>query len=420
MAHEIVGRDEELASVRAFVARAERGPAALVLEGEPGIGKSTLWLAGVEHARRQGSRTLASRPAEAERSLAHVALGDLLEAVLADVLPTLPAPRRRALEAALLLADTTPESVDARALGIAVRDVLGVLAERRPTVVAIDDLQWLDAASAGALAFALRRSNAAPVLLLLARRPANGTQPSELEQALPEQNLQRLSLGPLSVGAIHSFLRDRLDRAFARQTLLRIHEHSGGNPFFALELARALGPEVDPTRPLHVPGTLDELVRARLRGLPATTRDALALAATLGSPSQSLLERTGVAPDTLEPAIAAQVIVLENGTIRFTHPLLSSALYADLADGRRAVHRRIADVVEDPVVRARHLGQATEAPDEEVAAVLEEAARTATDRGAAAVAAELAEHALRLTPLGAHDERHRRTLAAARAHRAVR
>src|SRR5438034_9688953 len=102
MAHEIVGRDEELASVRAFVARAERGPAALVLEGEPGIGKSTLWLAGVEHARQRGSRALASRPAEAERSLAHVALGDLLEAVLADVVPTLPAPRRRAIEAALL------------------------------------------------------------------------------------------------------------------------------------------------------------------------------------------------------------------------------------------------------------------------------------------------------------------------------
>src|SRR5919108_1846802 len=87
MAYEIVGRDQELASVRAFVDGAGVGPAALVLEGEPGIGKSTLWLAGVERARESGSRILFSRPAEAERGLAHAGLGDLFEGVLEDVLP---------------------------------------------------------------------------------------------------------------------------------------------------------------------------------------------------------------------------------------------------------------------------------------------------------------------------------------------
>jgi DNA-binding CsgD family transcriptional regulator len=419
MAQEIVGRDQELASVRAFVDGADVDPDTLVLEGEPGIGKSTLWLAGVEHARERGSRVLVSRPAEAERGLAHAALGDLFEDVLDHVLAKLSAPRRRALAAALLLEDATTEAVDPRALGLAVRDALQVLAEQRPPVVAIDDLQWLDAASTDALAFALRRLDTSRVLLLLARRRAVGAEPSEIEQALGEENVRRLSLGPLSVGALHMVLRDRVHRTYARQTLLRIHERSGGNPFYALELARALGSEVDPTQPLPVPQTLKGLVRARLTGLPATTREALALAAALASPSASLLERAGVDPRALDAAVAANVIEHEDGALRFSHPLLSSVLYADLGENRQRVHRRIAEIVDDPLVRARHLALATEGADREVAVVLDEAARTASERGAAALAAELAEHALRLTPLGGRDERRRRALAAARAHHAA-
>jgi DNA-binding CsgD family transcriptional regulator len=422
MARRVVGREEELASVRAFVDRAQEGegPFALVLKGEAGIGKSTLWLAGVEHVRSRGLRVLSARPAEAERGLAHVGLGDLFEDVLDDVLPRLSAPRRHALEGALLLKGRMPEAVDPRALGIAVRDALQVLAEPGPPVVAIDDLQWLDAASAGALAFALRRLDSNSVLLLLAWRLAGGADsPSELERALPEESVRRLSLGPLSVGALHALLRDRLNQVFARQTLRRIHEHSGGNPFFALELARALGADVDPTQPLPVPQTLEELVRARLTGLPATTREALALAAALGAPSASLLERAGVDPRALDAAVEANVIEHEDGALRFSHPLLSSVVYADLADDRQSVHRRIADTVDDPLVRARHLALATDGADSEVAAVLDEAARTASARGAAALAAELAEHALRLTPLGGGDERRSRALAAAQAHQAA-
>src|SRR5919109_1012190 len=419
MAYEIVGRDQELASVRAFVDGAGVGPAALVLEGEPGIGKSTLWLAGVERARESGSRILFSRPAEAERGLAHAGLGDLFEGVLEDVLPRLSAPRRRALEAALLLEDATTEAVDPRALGLAVRDALHVLAAHGPLVVAIDDLQWLDAASTDAVAFAMRRLDESRVLLLLARRCAGGAQPSEIEQALAEENVRRLPLRPLSVGALHMLLRDRVHRAFARQTLLRIHERSGGNPFYGLELARALGSEVDLTQPLPVPQTLEGLVRARLTALPATTREALALAAAFGAPSASLLERAGVDPRALDAAVAANVIEHKDGALRFSHPLLSSVLYADLADDRQRVHRRIADTVDDPLVRARHLALATDRADREVAAVLDEAARTASGRGAAALAAELAEHALRLTPLGGGDERRRRALVTARAHQAA-
>src|SRR5438128_1686751 len=148
---DIVGREEELASVHAFIGDVQGRPAALVLEGEAGIGKSTLWLAGVEHARARGLRVLSSRPAEAERGLAHVGLGDLFEGVLDDVLPALSMPRRRALEVALLLEEASDDPVDHRALAVAVRGVLQLLSEREPMLIAVDDVQWLDASSSSAL-----------------------------------------------------------------------------------------------------------------------------------------------------------------------------------------------------------------------------------------------------------------------------
>ena len=226
-------------------------------------------------------------------------------------------------------------------------------------------------------------------------------------------------MGPLSPGALHRLLRDRVQRPLARQTLLRIHERSGGNPFFALELARILPEEVDPLAPLAVPDTVEEILTERISALPAATRRALALAAAVGTPTESLLKRAGVSPDALDAAVAARVVERDNGTIRFTHPLLSSVLYADLGDERQSVHAHLAKIVDDPVLRARHLALSTVEPDAGVARLLESAAALASDRGAPALTAELAEHALRLTPLEPDDERARRALAAARAHLAA-
>jgi DNA-binding CsgD family transcriptional regulator/DNA polymerase III delta prime subunit len=416
MTPEIVGREEQLASLRTFIEQDEGLPTALVFEGEPGIGKSTLWLAGVEYARWSGLRVLTARPSEAERGLAHVGLGDLFEDVLDDVLSSLAPPRRRALEVALLLEDAPEDPVDHRALAVAVRGALDALSEREPVVVAVDDVQWLDPASAGSLAFAVRRLEEKNVRVLLARRLVPGAERSELESALPPERVQ---VGPLSIGAVHQLLRDRLDRSFARQTLLRIHDQSGGNPFFALEIARALDGEVDPLEPLPVPQTLDGLVRVRLTGLPPETREALGLASAIGTPSEAFLKQAGVPEGALDPALAANVVERENGTIRFTHPLLSSALYNDLGEERKSVHARIAEAVDDPVVRARHLALSRDEPDDDVAKTLDEAATVAADRGASAVAAELSEQALRLTPEAEVDERSRRALAAARAHQAA-
>jgi predicted ATPase len=323
---EIVGREAELACLDGFVEAVRGAPAAVLLEGEAGIGKSTLWRAGVERARAAGLLVLSSRPAEAERGLAHAGLGDLLEDVIDDVLPALSMARRLAMEVALLRDDASSGPVDDRALAVAVKDVLQLLSDRGRVLIAVDDVQWLDAASSSALAFAMRRLDASDVVVLLSRRLPGGSQPSWLDGALGSECVRRLIVGPLSVGAVHQLLRDRLGRPFARQTLLRIHERSGGNPFFALELARVLDANVHPLEPFPVPETLDELLRARIAGLPASTRQALALAAAIGTTSESLLERAGVVADVLGPAVEAHVIQRRDGTVRFTHPLLSSVL----------------------------------------------------------------------------------------------
>lgn len=420
MTDEVLGRDLELGSLYAFLDRRVEGPTGLVLEGEAGIGKSTLWLAAVGEARERGFLVLSSRPAESERDFAHVVLGDLFEDVLDDVLPALTLPRRRALEVALLVDQAPNRPVDERALGVAVRTSLQILAERTPLLLAVDDEQWLDRSSGNALRFALRRLHDQRVLLLLARRPKEEPQAPRLEHAVDPGRVERLSLGPLSVGALHLLIQRRLKRSFARPTLLRLLELSGGNPFYALELARGLSPEGvvgDTTERIPVPESLEQLVGARLEQLPNTTREALLVVAAHGRPSRSLLRASGVTTRALEPAVAAQVVERPGNTVRFAHPLLASALYQSAStEERRRTHERLATIVDDPVERGRHLALAAEEPDEEIAAALEESADLALARGTIFAAAELGEHALRLTPPDKLEERHRRALATAKRH----
>ncbi len=419
VAPEIVGREAEVAAIQAFFAEAAEGPRAFVLEGDAGIGKSTLWLAGVDAARERGLRVLSARPAEVERGLAYAALGDLLGECAVEVLDGLSSPRRNALRAALLLEGGVESSADSRVLGVAVHSVLVALAERGPIVVAIDDCQWLDVPSADALAFALRRLQHEPLQVLLARR---GDHPAELERALPAE-VARLRVGPLSLGAIHSLVRDRLERTFPRPTMLRLHEVSGGNPFYALELARALdavaGP-IDPSEPLPVPESLDHLIGERLRALPEETRAALLVVAVMGAPAQTQVEAAGIAAESLTPAVDAHVLELASGEIRFGHPLLASGVIAEATEAeRRAAHRRAAAAVEEPVAHARHVAAAFEQADEETAGLLEAAAKIARLRGAPAVSAELGEAATGATPPELEDDRRRRLDAAARDHLAA-
>ena len=428
MAVEVIGRDDDLSSLYARLDRrgiAEEpsgGLSAIALEGEAGIGKSTLWREVVEAASGRGLRVLSSRPAESERTLAHAGLGDLFEDALDDVLPALSAPRRRALEVALLVEDATGRPVDPRALGVAVRSALDLLAEDG-LVIAIDDLQWLDASSASALGFALRRLPDADIFLIWTRRLGEAEQSSAVEDALEPDRIARVRVGPLSVGAIHQLLHARLSRTVARPTLLRLHEASGGNPFYALELARALGAEGavrDPTLPLPVPERLEELVSARLAGFTGVTREALVLASAHARLTVPELEDLGIERNALDPALEENVIELERETVRFTHPLLASVLYQGLsADERQQAHGRLAEFTGDPVARARHLALSTDRPDAGLATALEQAATAAAGQGAPIVAAELGEHALRLTPAQSLADADRRAVAAARAHLAA-
>lgn len=415
MSFELVAREFELRAVAGFLDGAPGGPAALVLEGDAGIGKSTLWAAGIENARERHISVLSCRAASAEQGLAYAGLADLLEAELERILPALPAPRRHALEVALLLQESG-DGVDPRAVGVAARNALEVLAAEGPVLVGVDDVQWLDASSAAALSFALRRTGGRGVLLLLARRLGERPERRELERAVGPDRVKRIRLEALSLGAIQRLLKTRTDAPMARPTLVRIHEASGGNPFYALEIGRSLGAEVDPTQPLPVPETLEEILVGRFDGLSEATRKALLLVAAFGHPAKRLLASVGVTDDVLEPGLMANVVEIADEAITFTHPLLASALYQSHSpEERRRAHGTLAEVDGDPVGRARHLALSASAPDGEIAAVIEAASATALARGAPIVAAELAEHAVRLTPPAAEADLQRRRLALPRA-----
>jgi predicted ATPase len=352
---DVVGRERELAALAAFAERGSAGPAALLLEGEAGIGKSTLWLAGVEEARRRGRVVLQARPAEAEAQLAFAGLGDLLEGSPEETIGDLPRPQTDALRVALLLEPPSGSPPDERALGVALLGLLRRLARERPVLVAVDDVQWLDTASARTLEFAWRRLRTEPVGLLLARRAG-----SHAQSALTLG--ERVGVPPLSMGAVHRLLHARLGLVLTRPALRRVHEAAGGNPFYALELGRAAKPATG--EPPLVPEHLPDLVRARLEALPGPTRDALAAAAALVRPTVGLVARAAAGQDALRPALAAHVLELDGERIRFSHPLLAAGAYARLDDrGRRRLHGQLAGLVEHDEERWRHLALATHGPD---------------------------------------------------------
>src|SRR5262249_13826110 len=198
----LVGRGSELSEVERFVVSAPP-PRALVLWGEPGIGKSTLWEAGVELARARGLLTLSARASEAEAQLSFAGLADLLEAVDSVAWSELPAPQRHALEVAVRRTGSADLRSDPLAVSAGLLGVLRLLSARGRLLVAVDDLPWLDRASAAALAFAARRLAGDGVRYLVTRRRERS---SELEEVLDPEGVARLEVRPLTFGAIHRLL----------------------------------------------------------------------------------------------------------------------------------------------------------------------------------------------------------------------
>ena len=230
-ARELVGRTRELEALRAACGAARDGLTGVVLEGPAGIGKTALWEATRDLAAEAGLRVLACRAARTETDLAFTGLGDLLQPLLGE-LGKLPAPQARALRVALLLEDPGDASADPRALGLA---LVALLRGLGPTALFVDDLQWLDPASAAVLAFALRRLEGAQVLVAATVRPepADGPRP-ELLAALEPDALSVIGVGPLEHSALHRLLRRRLGRPPERALLARVEELSGGNPLYAV------------------------------------------------------------------------------------------------------------------------------------------------------------------------------------------
>jgi len=415
VAEQIVGRRTELVALGEFLDAVPAGGAALLLEGDAGIGKTALWQEGARLARERGFRILGARATQSELRTAFATVGDLFGPVLEETLPQLVPVQRRALEIAFLLREPDGPPPEARLLATALLSIVRILVEDRPLLFALDDAQWVDASSAEILRFVFRRLEAEPIGVLATVRGLQAEAPFELDRAFA--GFRRLPVAPLSVGAIHRLLWGRLSLNLARPVLVRVHEAVGGNPFFALEVGRALLDGTISADGVHVflPESLRALVAERLSALPAQVRETLVAVAALGSPTVTLLEP--LTPDTvgdIELACQRRVIELDGDRIRFTHPLLAPVCYEDMPlHRRRRLHRRLADLDLDPEERARHLAIAATGPDEEIAASLDGAAKHARGRGAAQAAAELADRAVALTPPDAIDQINRRRITAA-------
>jgi DNA-binding CsgD family transcriptional regulator len=401
MGADIFGREVELRAVSGLLDALAAGPAALLLEGEAGIGKTTVWLAGVERARARAQQVLVARPTVAEAGLSYSSLADLLRDVDAAVLRTLPEPQRRAVDVALLRAGTGLEVIDPRAVGAALLAVLAHLANEGPALISIDDLQWVDPSSAAAIDFAVRRVRSRVGVLATQRADESHDETAWLRLPDPAAAV-RLRVGPLSLGALHGVLRERTGRSFPRPAMVHIQGISGGNPFYALELARTATVDALSTAAAALPGSLAALVTARIEGLPPDVQRLLLAVAALAEPTSELAWRAVGADQLagerlLAVAERAGLVRLDGHHVRFTHPLLAAGVLAAASPGdRRALHRRLAGIVTDPEQRARHLALAAAGNDPQTVAALDEGAVRARARGAPAAAAQLLEMAMRL------------------------
>lgn len=391
----------------------------IVVDGEAGIGKTTLWLGALELVQEAWFRVLRCRPSEAEQELPFAALGDLVEPLFDSAFGELPAIQRDALDVAL---QRTRGVEPATRLAVS-RAVLALLREqamRGRVLVAIDDVQWLDRSTADVLSFALRRLEGLPVRLLIARRSETVEPlPLGLDRAPFADDLARLRVGPMTLDELGGLLRGRLALRLPRPRLAELHASCAGNPFYALEIGRALratGSRED-GEPLPVPESLNALLARRLDTLPQEARLATLLAAASPQPTAGLVERAAGDSDGLALAVAAGVLEATGERLRFTHPLLASTIYSAAPPWeRREIHARLASAADGALERAHHLARSAVDPDEGVATELAAAATEAAARGAPETAGSLLERAAELTPRDRRDEWRSRLVDAAQNH----
>src|SRR5258705_6509611 len=292
-----LARREEWRGVSELLTSSSVQPCALVVEGEAGIGKTTFWLAAREQARERGFHVLSARPAASESVLAYASLADMLTGLDPSVCEGLVFQQRHAIDQVLLRSNAAESPTDPRAVAAGFLSVVDKLSEQAPVLLAIDDLQWLDRSSTSVMAFAARRLAGPVGILATVRTEQNESRAAWLQLHRPDAQ-KRIELGPMQLGTLHFVVSRRLGRSFTRPTMVRIHEASGGNPFFAIELARVIDDGTASTD-MRLPATLSELVRARLEGLASDAQDLLLAAACLGEPTvEALAAAVGTGSDS--------------------------------------------------------------------------------------------------------------------------
>jgi DNA-binding CsgD family transcriptional regulator len=408
----LLGRRKECGVIDRLLANARGGQSgALVILGEPGVGKTAL----LDYAVGTASDLLAARTAgtESEAELPFAALHRLC-APLPDKFDRLPGPQREALEITFGMAPG--DAPDRLLVGLAILAKFADVAEARPLLCVVDDAHWLDQASARTLAFVARRLLAESVVIVFATRA-----PSVELQDLPE-----LELKGLEAGDARRLLASVLPGPVDEDVMDRFIAETSGNPLALLELPMGLTPGepaggLAAPHAVDLPGRIGDSFRRRRETLSENTQLLLLIAAAepAGDPVVvwRAAEGLGVEREALEPAERAGLLEIES-LVRFRHPLVRSETYSAASpEQRRRVHRALAEATDpeaDPDRRAWQLAEAAPGTDEDVASELERVAGRAQERGGLAAAAAFLARAAALTP--DPRRRARRTLAAARTH----
>jgi DNA-binding CsgD family transcriptional regulator len=389
----LLGRRTELEQIGRLVADAQEGRGrALLIVGEPGIGKTSLIAAAVALAR--DLRVIEAEAVEAEASLPYALLGEVA-APLLEQLPELPEPQAAAMRAALALDPAAGGSGDRFATCAAFLSLLARAAELKPLLVVVDDAQWVDSASAECLAYAARRLDGTRVALLAASRPVGDG------AVLGFGNPERLTLPGLSDEDSRALLRTTTPEATS-SVVDALLEMSAGNPLALRELPAQLSEDQRLGRASidHVPLAGEALLEAfesRLAALGSDDRGAVVVASAAMdrelAPVIGACRDLGIEVEALERAEAANVVTLGEGRISFEHPLLKAVAYERAAaEQRRRAHRALAGHCGHDA-RAWHLAAATVGPDDEVADLLDGAARRAIARGAYSAGADALQRA---------------------------
>lgn len=394
----LIGRDPEQRLIESMLEEARSGAsAALMIRGEAGIGKTAL----LDHAAESsGFQTLRCAGTEPEHDLAFAGLEQLLRP-LRTLLERLPGPQGTALQSALGLGGEPLE--DRLLLGLATLNLLAEATGEGPLLCLVDDLQWVDGPSAQALLFAARRLGAEGVVMLFGVRNDPGSW-------FEAPGLAQLTLAPLSEADARVLMGNAREPSLGQSARRQLLHQARGNPLALLEL---------PVEDLAEAGAgVDGAFRARVAGLPAAARALLLLAAASESEEMrtwSELARLGHLPSTAQRAGVEAGLIGNVDTVVFRHPLARSAVYNASTHGEKAeAHRLLASGATDPLARALHLAAAASAPDEALAAELEDAASAATRRGAFASAAGALERSAELST--DPTARVQRLIASAQAH----